>query len=297
MRITVCKDDKGYIYRKKLVTWDEAVEFGEENGLVLLDLNELCEIPNADLLAIPGVLAGYRDPNGMFYSRGSYAYVWSSSVSGTSAWLRSLYSSYAAVSRGSSSKAFGFSAIYKQRENLFIGKPAYKYGLFTDPRDGHHYRTIKIGKQEWMRDNLAYQCKGAYRNPDGEENYGLYYVPNEIYDWKYVAPPGWHIATDSEWEVLENYLDASVGFAITGWRGTDIGTRLLDPDGFAGVLAGLRLPDGSFDARGTNAHVWSSSDAGSSAWLRYLNSGNATVLRFTYSKELGFSARCVRDVE
>jgi len=176
-------------------------------------------------------------------------------------------------------------------------KPSYLYGLFTDPRDGHYYRTIKIGQQEWMRDNLVYRCKGAYSAPGRGENYGLYYVPKEIYDWKYVAPPGWHIATDAEWEELENYLDPTVMLSRKGWRGTDIGTRLLDPDGFACVLAGYRNPDGSFVNRGESTNVWSSSVSGTSVWLRDLNSSNATVNRHSNSLAYGLSVRCVRDVE
>jgi len=54
-------------------------------------------------------LAGYRGVGGGFYNSGSYAYLWSSTESGTSAWYRGLYTSYATVGRDSTTKALGFS--------------------------------------------------------------------------------------------------------------------------------------------------------------------------------------------
>ena len=62
-----------------------------------------------------------------------------------------------------------------------------------------------------------------------------------------------------------------------------------------GVFAGLHYSDGSFYNRGYVAYFWSSSDwsssdAGSSAWIRLLNYSPATEYRNTYGKSFGFSA-------
>ena len=57
-----------------------------------------------------------------------------------------------------------------------------------------------------------------------------------------------------------------------------------------GVVAGNRYSDGSFNYRGINAYLWSSSDAGSSAWIRFLFYSRATEYRHTIDKSIGFSA-------
>jgi uncharacterized protein (TIGR02145 family) len=62
-------------------------------------------------------------------------------------------------------------------------------------------------------------------------------------------------------------------------------------------LAGNRNTDGTFNNRTTNANIWSSSQSGSNAWNRNLNSTNATVNRNTNSKANGFSVRCLKDRE
>src|SRR5680860_97032 len=61
-----------------------------------------------------------------------------------------------------------------------------------------------------------------------------------------------------------------------------------------GLLAGNRNTDGSFNNRGVNTNLWSSTESGTSAWKRNLNSGNSTVNRNTNAKANGFSVRCLK---
>lgn len=61
------------------------------------------------------------------------------------------------------------------------------------------------------------------------------------------------------------------------------------------VFAGYRLPDGSFANRITSALFWSSSQSGADAWFRNLASSYAAVVRYTGSKEYGFSVRCIKN--
>ncbi|MBU1684154.1 putative Ig domain-containing protein, partial [Patescibacteria group bacterium] len=56
-----------------------------------------------------GNLAGYRDPDGSFFGRGTRAVFWSSLESGSNAWLRYLHSSYSTVIRGAYGQLHGFS--------------------------------------------------------------------------------------------------------------------------------------------------------------------------------------------
>ncbi|MDP3442642.1 MAG: fibrobacter succinogenes major paralogous domain-containing protein, partial [Ignavibacteria bacterium] len=104
------------------------------------------------------------------------------------------------------------------------------YGTFTDSRDQHVYKTIKIGNQIWMAENLAYlptvNCPyNASRNKPYYFVYGYkaytvddaittvnYHTYGVLYNW-YSAikscPEGWHLPSDNEWTTLENYLIAN----------------------------------------------------------------------------------------
>ena len=114
IKIEIYEEPKEYVYRQKLVTWEEAMEFGEKNGLKLLDIDELCSIPYEEIMKIFGVMTGYRDTDGSFTSRGVNAYFWSSSDAGSSAWRRTLLYCHATEYRYTNDKSYGFSAIYKK---------------------------------------------------------------------------------------------------------------------------------------------------------------------------------------
>ena len=119
--------------------------------------------------------------------------------------------------------------------------------------DGNSYKTVKIGEQIWMAENLKVTQyrnggpipnltdendwenteQGAYCNYDNNEDnveiYGRLYNWYAIDDKRVLAPRGWHIPTDDEIKELEMYLGLSQSEAgEDGSRGTNEGSKLAN---------------------------------------------------------------------
>ena len=114
-----------------------------------------------------------------------------------------------------------------------------------------------------------------------------------------ICPAGFHIPTDTEYKTLEMQLGmlSPSETDATGWRGTHLEGTQLKSGGTSGLnvpLAGYRNTDGSFGNLSSSALLWSSSESSSTdAWTRDLNSGYATVIRYSNDKGYGFSVRCL----
>ena len=176
--------------------------------------------------------------------------------------------------------------------------------VLFDERDYSLYSVIKIGNQTWMAENLRYSfC--LWLNPTNPSvSYG------RLYDWSTamkIAPSGWHLPSEAEWNEMEMALGMSaVDTANQGARGThgtsmrsttgwNSGGNGTNSSGFNAFPAG-NYNSGSFNYLGDFAYFWSSTEySGSNAWLRYLYNGDASVYRFNANKTLGFSCRCVED--
>src|SRR5680860_492070 len=178
---------------------------------------------------------------------------------------------------------------------------------------------LAVGTQVWAKANLnvgtmvtgvTAQTNNAtlekYCYSDTESNcttYGGFYQWDEAMQYvttqgaQGICPAGSHIPSDNDWKILEMQLGMTQAQADTAnaWRGTDQGTQ-LKPGGSSGLnmpLAGGRDTGGSFGGLLSAAYLWSSSEFSTSAWYRYLDSGFATVYRYTNAKGYGFSVRCL----
>lgn len=186
--------------------------------------------------------------------------------------------------------------------------------------DGNLYDTVLIGSQCWMAENLnvgtMVNGSTAMTKNTVIEKYcysndtNICATDGGLYQWdemmqysategvQGICPNGWHLPTDTEWKTMEMALGMTQAQAdSTGWRGVDQGTQLKDggSSGFQALLAGIRSTNGSFYYRGTYALIWSSTESGSAAWYRTLDSSEARVYRYTNNKALGFSVRCIKD--
>ncbi len=169
--------------------------------------------------------------------------------------------------------------------------------------NGNIYKTVVIGDQVWMAENLK-----VTKYNDGSPISVIYYdndVNNvssygALYNWYTVTtkicPVGWHVPSDAEWTTLTDYIGSDAGTklkSISGWDNDGNGT---DDYGFSGVPGGLRSDGGNFKYIGSHGTWWSSTPHySSSAWLRSLDSNNSNLSRIDYGKVGCFSVRCIKD--
>jgi len=163
-----------------------------------------------------------------------------------------------------------------------------------DSRDGQPYRTVTIGNQTWMAQNLNYATGNSWCYDNSSSNCAKY---GRLYDWetaKAACPEGWHLPSDGEWQVLakdDDQGDKSSGKPLKSrsWDGTDA-------YGFNVLPSGNRNNDGSLHDVGSYAYFWSSSEVGAqNAWRRRLHSGLDALDRGYDNKPNGFSVRCLKD--
>ena len=173
---------------------------------------------------------------------------------------------------------------------------------FKDVRDGKVYKTVKIGTQTWMAENLAYKANsGCWAYGNDQSNVPKY---GYLYDWetaKNVCPSGWHLPT-VEWETLTSFLGGKIN---TGAKIKEVGAlhwdcnnkRATNESGFTALPGGYRISyGGSFGYIGNNGYWWSPvKDSSSIASYRYIGYGTNNLFSTSYSKHSGFSVRCIRD--
>lgn len=186
-------------------------------------------------------------------------------------------------------------------------------------KDGNSYKTVTIGTQTWMAENLkttkyndntdipnnTYSTSGGYCNYDNLENNAAIY--GRLYNWYTVntlklAPAGWHVPTDAEWTKLTTYLG---GQAVAGGKLKEIMTthwnspnaKATNEFGFSALPGGSRT-NGVFGYVG-NKGCWWSSTANDTytniAWARYMFYNNSNVETSNGFKDYAYSVRCVKD--
>ena len=159
---------------------------------------------------------------------------------------------------------------YLNQEMLEAGK----YGEVLDDRDGQVYKTIQIGNQVWMAQNLNYErSEGDY----GGDSYCYNDEPDSctttgrLYTWylaKHVCPVRWHLPTNEEWQELFDFVgDTHKLLSEKHPYG-----NFLDEYGFSARLGRTRKGSYSNVTYGEDTHFWSASGNSGNTWSARLKS-------------------------
>jgi uncharacterized protein (TIGR02145 family) len=192
--------------------------------------------------------------------------------------------------------------------------------------DGNTYKTIKIGTQIWMSENLKttkFQDGTPLSNVSQVDNgtweaatasnkywalvngttantqtYGLVYNQFAVTGSTTGAtanvnlcPSGYYVPTNAEFSTLNTFLGANAGTQMkstTLWNSSGNGTN---SSGFNGLPSGYRFTNGGWTYLSFYGYFWTTS----SGVLWYLSFNNTTFLQYTYSSVYGFSVRCLKN--
>jgi uncharacterized protein (TIGR02145 family) len=170
---------------------------------------------------------------------------------------------------------------------------------FCDIKD---YRTVQIGNQTWMAENLNCNASGNVCYGNLESNCDTY---GRLYDWataKKVCPSGWHLPSKEDWDALINYVESSNG--CSNCAGTHLkATSSWYDCGPSGSGSSYLCEDThGFSALSDNSSVgfsgdfwWGSSGAGSGALRLVLIFWSNGAYTDYHDKSSLFSVRCLKD--
>jgi uncharacterized protein (TIGR02145 family) len=199
--------------------------------------------------------------------------------------------------------------------------------------DGNIYPLVTICGKTWSRTNLnvsrykngeiipqvtSYNewlnsTNGAWCYFENNSTNGLIY--GKIYNWyaindpRGLAPEGYHIPSETEWNELINCLDVNANGGsttpnIAGGKMKSTGTSLwtspntgaTNESGFTGLPGGYRSNGGQFFDVGGRGYWWSSTQFNQQqAWTRHVNNVTAQVNKFLNYKNSGFYVRFVKN--
>jgi uncharacterized protein (TIGR02145 family) len=193
------------------------------------------------------------------------------------------------------------------------------YGSLTDI-DGNTYKTIQIGDQTWMAENLKvttyndgtsipYMPIFAVWSSLSSPAYCWYKSDSVgyggLYNWYTVndklCPAGWHVPDDSEWATLINYLGAE---AVAGGKLKETGTThwnapnygATNESGFTALPAGYRSSGGGFNSIKHKGYWWTATESPSGeAYYVTLSYSVGNTDKSSTNKKYGFSVRCIKD--
>lgn len=198
--------------------------------------------------------------------------------------------------------------------------PDLTYGSVSD-NDGNVYKTILIGAQTWMAENLkttryndntliplifsdaawaAATSPGFCWYNNDSITYGA------LYNWYTVGttklcPAGWHIPSDEEWTTLTTYLGGdSAAYnklketGVSHWQSPNSGAS--DESGMAALAGGYRNSYGTFGSIKKSCYWWTSDEfnaVDADYWLLAYDYKRVTTNNS--SKKSGFSVRCIKN--
>lgn len=255
--------------------------------------------------ALPGGLLGYE---GYFDGIGLTAGFWSSTEgdNDTLADYLIMRSDYDEVRLNQGSKNYGYSirCLYGESDlsSSSLGPKSsssqHLYGEFFDDRDSRTYKTIEIGSQTWMAENLRFEMDDSYCYND-EVLYCIDY--GRLYVWtaaQKACPDGWHLPSPEEFETL---------LATVGGAGSALimeeGWGYVHPDynssGFSALPGGFRGNDGNYSNEGTMVFFWSNSKAsnGTSGYNLVIDGSGYAAIHSNYDSADGNSVRCIMNGE
>jgi uncharacterized protein (TIGR02145 family) len=205
-----------------------------------------------------------------------------------------------------------------------VHNPAKTYFTMTD-QQGNVYKTIVIGTQEWMAENLkttiyrngepitnvtdnaqwANLTQGAWcyfnNNNQFDCPYGKLYNWYSTVDSRNLCPIGWHLPTVAEYTTLTTFLG---GLIPAGGKLKSNGTQYwqnpnveaTNESGFSALPSQGRGMDGSFNGAETASYYWNSNDVGvTEAGFFYLFASTGVAYISSFGKKSGFSVRCLKD--
>ena len=194
-------------------------------------------------------------------------------------------------------------------------------GTVTDI-DGNIYNTVTIGTQCWMVENLKVthyrngdiipnmidstqwynallSSTGAwcynFNNSSNNSIYGKLYNWYAATDIRNIAPIGWHVATEQEWNVLisnfggNNVAGGKLKSTSYLWDTPNVASN---SSGFSALPGSMRNAIGDFFRFGHSAIFWTSSIDN---WAISLTYNSPVVSRGEYNRGHGVSIRCIKD--